>query len=373
MAVQSIGGKWYTLIVRDGCTRFTRVYFFRHKWDAASAFESFLAVMAVGTPSAVMAVRSDNGREFFGGAFGELCRKCGIKQEFTPADSPKYNGVAERALGLTNDAAVAARIQATELYPNAPNYPSLWAKAASWACHALNCTATTANPGDKSPYEMWYGSPPPRGAVWPFLKPAVCRIKRNNKSQPKAQDCYYVGPSVNHPRDCMRVLTANRSIQTTRNVTWRQVPLSPPTPSNQLLHIAEEGESAAREGKNGEGTSSQGGGRVEVDSDGESDLDVTEVGHVLPAIQTTQTAGARAGAGGVAEGASLASSVSSRKDDNGISSITDSHSSRCSNSNGRSSSGSGSSSSSNTDNGDDKSGSSTSSGDVPALTGGEAH
>ena len=178
--------------------------FLRHKSDAASAFESFLAeVRADSTPPAVMAVRSDNGRECFGRAFGELCRKRGIKQEFTPADSPKYNGVAERALGLINDAAVAARIQATELYPIAPNYPSLWAEAASWACHALNCTATTANPGDKSPYEMWYGSPPPRGAVWPFLKPAVCRVKRANKSLPKAQDCYYVGPGVNHPRDCI--------------------------------------------------------------------------------------------------------------------------------------------------------------------------
>ena len=58
MAVQSIGGKRYTLIVRDDCTRFTRVYFLRHKSDAASAFESFLAeVRADGTPSAVMAVR----------------------------------------------------------------------------------------------------------------------------------------------------------------------------------------------------------------------------------------------------------------------------------------------------------------------------
>ena len=378
MTVQSIGGKRYTLIVRDDCTRFTRVYFLRHKSDAVSAFESFLAeVRADSTPSTVMAVRSDNGREFFGGGFGELCRKRGIKQEFTPADSPKYNGVAERALGLINDAAAAAGIQATELYSSAPNYPSLWAEAASWACHALNCTATTANPGDKPPYEMWYGTPPPRGAVWPFLKPAVCRVKRNNKSQPKAQDCYYVGPAANFPRNCMRVLTANRSILTIRNVTWRQVHLSPPVPSKQLLPIAKGGGSTARGGENGEGTSSQGGERVNVDLDGVSDLDVTEVRHVLPAIRKTQTAGARAGAGGVAEGASPASSVSFRRAENGISSIADSNGSSSSNSNVRNSSGSGSSSgsssSSNTDNGDDKSGSSTSSGDVPALTGGEAH
>ena len=35
--VQSIRGKRYTLIVRDDCTRFTRLYLLRHKSDAASA------------------------------------------------------------------------------------------------------------------------------------------------------------------------------------------------------------------------------------------------------------------------------------------------------------------------------------------------
>ena len=324
MAVKSIGGKRYTLIVRDDCTRFNRVYFLRHKSDAASAFESFLAeVRADGIPSTVMAVRSDNGREFFGGAFGELCRKRCIKQEFTPADSPKYNGVAERALGLINDAAAAARIQATELYPGAPDYPSLWAESASWACHALNCTATTANPGDKSPYEMWCGSPPPRGAVWPFLKPAVCRVKRNNKSLPKAQDCYYVGPGIDHPRDCIRVLTANRSILTTRNVTWRHVPLSRPAPPQQLPPIAEEGGSTAGEGASGERAPSQGGGGVEEVLDNESDLDDTEVGPMpAAAAPYCQRGGVYSGGGGVKsrrkEGARRGQRVQPRQRSGGV-------------------------------------------------------
>ena len=90
MAVLSIGRKLYTFIVPDECTRFTRVYLLGKKSDAASAFESFLVkVQADGTPSAVMAVRSDNEGEFFGRDFGKLCRKRGIKQEFTPADSPE--------------------------------------------------------------------------------------------------------------------------------------------------------------------------------------------------------------------------------------------------------------------------------------------
>ena len=117
-AVPSIGGKRYTFIVRDNHTRFTRVYFLAKKSDAAGAFESFLAeVRADGTPSAVMCVRSDNRGECFGGEFGTLCRKRSIKQEFTPTDSPKYNDVAERALGLISDNALAARIQAPSIVP----------------------------------------------------------------------------------------------------------------------------------------------------------------------------------------------------------------------------------------------------------------
>ena len=122
---------------------------------------------------------------------------------------------------------------------------------------------------------------------------------------------------------------------------------------------------------------------MEVDLDGESDLDVTEVRHVLPAIRETQMAQAGAGAGGVAEGDSPASSVSSGRADNGSSSTDSSNcssssscSSSCSsssNGSNSSSSGSSSSSSSNNGNGDDRSGSSSSSGDVPALTGLEAH
>ena len=109
MPVPSTGRTWYTLIVRDDCPRFTRVYFIGKTSDAARAFESFLAeVRADGTPSVVMAARPDNGRGVFEWDFRKLCRKCDIRQEFTPADSPKYNDVAERALALTNDTALAA-------------------------------------------------------------------------------------------------------------------------------------------------------------------------------------------------------------------------------------------------------------------------
>ncbi|CAN0428094.1 unnamed protein product, partial [Scytosiphon promiscuus] len=94
-ALPSLGGKWYIVEVRDDCTRWTRVFFLRKKSSAATAFERYLAgVRAGGTPSVVLAVRSDNGGGFFEGNFGRLCRSRGIKQEFTARNSPEFNGVA---------------------------------------------------------------------------------------------------------------------------------------------------------------------------------------------------------------------------------------------------------------------------------------
>lgn len=60
---------------------------------------------------------------------------CYQAKDFTPSDSLKYNGVAERALAVFNEVALAARIQAPELNPGAPTYPSLWAEAVPWATH----------------------------------------------------------------------------------------------------------------------------------------------------------------------------------------------------------------------------------------------
>ena len=63
-----------------------------------------------------MVVRSDNGGEFNLREFGQLCRKRNIRQDLTTADSPEYNGVAERGLALIESAAIAARTQASELF-----------------------------------------------------------------------------------------------------------------------------------------------------------------------------------------------------------------------------------------------------------------
>ena len=102
------------------------MYFLGRTSGAASAFESFQVEVPVGdTPSVVLAVRSDNGRAVFGEDFENLCRKRGIKQKLTRADSSMYNVVAERALALINGTSIAAHIQVSVLYPGALVYSLL--------------------------------------------------------------------------------------------------------------------------------------------------------------------------------------------------------------------------------------------------------
>ena len=104
--VASMGGKKYPMIARDELSHHAWMYFVSRKWDAASAFEKFRSNLKVeGTPSEVMIVRSDDGGQFMEGKFGKLCRERKRKQEFTTADSPAYNGVAERGLVMIESTA----------------------------------------------------------------------------------------------------------------------------------------------------------------------------------------------------------------------------------------------------------------------------
>ena len=81
-----------------------------------------------------------------------------------------------RALGIIQNAALGARIQAPILVPHVVLAPSetLWAEAVHWACEVLNGTVTTSNPDNKSPHQMWDDKAAP-ALQHPFLRPGYCR------------------------------------------------------------------------------------------------------------------------------------------------------------------------------------------------------
>ena len=185
-------------------------------------------------PHKAEVVRSDVGGKFYEREFGYLCRREKIRQEFTTSDTPEYNDVAERQIGIIESASLAAKIQSSVMYPSedSPRGDNIWAEQANWACDAINRTSTSANPGCKFPHEMWFGSPPTKSPM-PFLKPGFRKVKRENNLKPKAVKCWYLGRVPNFPRDAVRVLSKSGMIIVTRNVTWAHAPNPrfPPTPT----------------------------------------------------------------------------------------------------------------------------------------------
>ena len=197
------------MLEKDYFSCYPWVFFLKHKSDTANAFRKFLAdIRADGVPSKVENVGSDNGGGIVGGEFGEVCKQFCIKQEFTNADNQKQKGVAERALCIFQNAALSACIQAPIIFHlvQLPPTQSLWAEAVQWSCDALNHTATTANPGNKSPHEMWHGTATP-ASPHPFLRPAYCRWNRPSKSFPRTESCFYLWPGIDHPSDSLPMLT----------------------------------------------------------------------------------------------------------------------------------------------------------------------
>ena len=69
---------------------------------------------------------------------------------------------------------------------------------------------------------MVYGEIPQNSPI-PFLKPGYCKYKRMNKMDPKARECFYLGPARNHPRESKRVFVLTGKVIITRNVTWAHV------------------------------------------------------------------------------------------------------------------------------------------------------
>ena len=110
-SVQSIGGKKYKLMIRDDFTGFNTVNFMRRKDEVSRYFRQYLAdYRFTGVPCPVETVHTDDAAEFKGGAFADLYREWGIRQEFTTADSPQFNGVVERGIAIIESAGKAAII-----------------------------------------------------------------------------------------------------------------------------------------------------------------------------------------------------------------------------------------------------------------------
>ena len=115
---------------------------------------------------------------------------------------------------------MAACLEPPRLFPGQlPNLDRYWVEAAVYMNACINTTATAANPHFKSPYEMNLGKLPPVNTL-AFMQPGFRCIHRTQKSEPKAERCFYLNRGRNHLRDCVKVVTSSGHTSNTLDVTW---------------------------------------------------------------------------------------------------------------------------------------------------------
>lgn len=156
--------------------------------------------------------------------FKKVCGRHVVQQEFTPPDTSKMNGIAERGLNLAFEAAQVTILEAPRLFSVIPILASihLWAEACFWAGNTLNRTATTANPDQNMPCELFHEARLPF-TLLPFLKAGYCRVRRDDKGAPKAGLCLFLNWGSNHSRGSSKISFSTSQVLNTCDLIWTRV------------------------------------------------------------------------------------------------------------------------------------------------------
>jgi hypothetical protein len=96
MPEHSRSGYKYIVTFVDKGSRFVKVYFLKKKSEVSEKTKHFLAWVHTQRGKYPKKMGSDGGGEYIAGELKDMCEKLGIEWEYTEADSPWQNGIAER-------------------------------------------------------------------------------------------------------------------------------------------------------------------------------------------------------------------------------------------------------------------------------------
>jgi transposase InsO family protein len=96
MSVNSIGGSRYFVTFIDDYTRYTYVYFIKHKDEELAKFKECVNLATNLTGKSVKTLRTDNGGEYCSKEFESFLKEKGIVHQLTVPYNPAQNGVSER-------------------------------------------------------------------------------------------------------------------------------------------------------------------------------------------------------------------------------------------------------------------------------------
>ena len=187
MSVNSVGGSRYFVTFIDDCSRYTHVYFIKHKDEVLEKFKEFVNLTANITGKQVKTLRSDNGGEYCSKSFDAYLKEKGIIHQTTVPYNPAQNGVAER---MNRTIVEAAR----SMMSHSKMPMEFWAEAVNTAVYLRNRSPTTSLK-DITPYESLFNQKPDTSNLKVFGCLAFAHIPENQrkKFEEKSRKAVFVG------------------------------------------------------------------------------------------------------------------------------------------------------------------------------------
>jgi hypothetical protein len=230
--VVGYGGFLYFMLLVDDYSRYTFVFFLKHRNDALMYFKQYRVAVERFLKEQVAAIRVDNAPEFIEGEFATYCAEEGIQYEKTVPDASQQNGVVERA-----NQTVENSMRAMLLDAGLPLY--FWPLAVQAAVHINNRMPHASLPGRVTPYFRWFGVKPNISHFRPFGALVTAR-KSNSTDQNKAYMRGEEGRFVGYARDSTGYLIYfpdSKCIRPRRDVDFHGMPVPTPAPPTIPLEI----------------------------------------------------------------------------------------------------------------------------------------
>jgi hypothetical protein len=225
----SIQGNEYMISFTNSTTRYTRIYFMKHKNEVFDRYLNTEAWLKIQFSKPIKQLHYHGGKELIHQEFHEHCTKNGTSVTTTAPHSSSQNGIVEN-LNRRYAKKACALMQAN---PNTTNKPYQWREAMEYVNCIKNCTLMHIGSKYISPYQALYGKllDLSHYQMWG----ATCQVLiQDNKNKIGTRTKTAIFTSIEDtPLGTWRYLALpHRAIQTSRNVYF-QTRLPNPATSNE--------------------------------------------------------------------------------------------------------------------------------------------
>jgi transposase InsO family protein len=186
----SKGGHQYYVIFINDFSRFTWVYFMKHRNEVLSIYKTFARMIRPHFDAPIHVFRVDSTREYLLGALCQFLSKQGTLSLFSCPGAHAQNGVAERKHRHLLETARALMIASSD-----PTH--FWAEAISTSTYLINIQPASTLKGG-IPDECLLRHPPDYYSLclFGFLCYVLLAPRERTKLTPQSVECVFLGYSV---------------------------------------------------------------------------------------------------------------------------------------------------------------------------------